>query len=552
MFLQGNILEICIINQSITEINDNYEYNLYSLMKFLKLILLFLSAFVFSQSKINEGQFLLSPRIVELSKQTNFLNLSETYEHGLKMLEYANTDYDKIWVYRFLGDVRDKEANYLEAIKLYEKAEIFAEKNKYYGEIFMINFQITHSYRQAGLKNQSLKSWKKVLNVKDFVDKTEADFFINQNYALQSEFDNDFCSAILFREKNVYTQEAIYNVKKDEKNYIDLLSHNIGLAYDNIKCGNITVGKKMVLKVEDFLKNLDVLDKFYRLDAYYLCKALLSEDEKKHSEAKFWFSLAYNTARIKNNNRSIKMIIDDSLLYNFKVENTKNDEDIVLKTYKELNEKRIKESSKIIDYELEKKDRKLETKQNTIILISLITCFLLILIFVLIYYYQKNKKKTQREFNKLIQKLKNETIIIDEQKNTITSSEIDNNTAYISEEKENELLKKLNDFEKGKRYTSKSFTIANLSTILKTNPKYLNYVISKHKNRNFNDYINHLRIQFITKQLYENKEYRQYKISYLSEISGFSNHSHFTMVFRKEQNMSPSEFIQLLNKGNIN
>ncbi|WP_413785705.1 helix-turn-helix domain-containing protein [Elizabethkingia sp. HX XZB] len=121
-------------------------------------------------------------------------------------------------------------------------------------------------------------------------------------------------------------------------------------------------------------------------------------------------------------------------------------------------------------------------------------------------------------------------------------------TTLISQKRENELLQKLEKFENSTEYLSRNFTISNLASILDTNTKYIHAILKSHKSKNFSSYINKLKINYIITKLYEYPEYLNYKISYLANIGGFSSHSHFTQVFKKEATISPSEFIKQLKK----
>ncbi|WP_314244552.1 helix-turn-helix domain-containing protein [Empedobacter tilapiae] len=135
--------------------------------------------------------------------------------------------------------------------------------------------------------------------------------------------------------------------------------------------------------------------------------------------------------------------------------------------------------------------------------------------------------------------------------NELLSNNTDiNESKIISEEKESELLEKINEFENGDLFTQKNFTMAQMSTLLESNPKYINYVLSHHKNMNFSDYINQLRINYIVKKLIDNPQYLNYKISYLADSIGFSSNSRFAYIFKKQLNITPSEFISLLKKQN--
>jgi len=88
-----------------------------------------------------------------------------------------------------------------------------------------------------------------------------------------------------------------------------------------------------------------------------------------------------------------------------------------------------------------------------------------------------------------------------------------------------------------------------LANLLNTNTKYLTEIIRQHTGKNFNNYINGLRIQYITEKLYHDPKYREYKISYLAEESGFSSREIFAVTFKKETGVSPSYFIAKLQGG---
>lgn len=116
----------------------------------------------------------------------------------------------------------------------------------------------------------------------------------------------------------------------------------------------------------------------------------------------------------------------------------------------------------------------------------------------------------------------------------------------IPKETEEVLLKKLHQFENSKQFTKQDMSLAMLASQFETNTKYLSEVINTYKYKNFNSYINELRINYIIDKLKNNNTYLQYKISYLAEESGFSSHSSFATVFKAVTGISPTVFIELL------
>lgn len=93
-------------------------------------------------------------------------------------------------------------------------------------------------------------------------------------------------------------------------------------------------------------------------------------------------------------------------------------------------------------------------------------------------------------------------------------------------------------------------SLAVLAGQLETNTKYLSEVINKYKEKNFNVYINELRVNYLVSLLKNDATYLNYKVSYLADVAGFSSHSSFTTVFKSITGMSPNTFIQQLIKAN--
>jgi len=92
--------------------------------------------------------------------------------------------------------------------------------------------------------------------------------------------------------------------------------------------------------------------------------------------------------------------------------------------------------------------------------------------------------------------------------------------------------------------------MAKMAALMDSNAMHINYVLQKYRGKTFTDYINELKINYIVRLLINNPQYLNYKISYLSDIAGFSNHSRFTQIFKKELGVSPSEFISGLEAKN--
>jgi len=153
-------------------------------------------------------------------------------------------------------------------------------------------------------------------------------------------------------------------------------------------------------------------------------------------------------------------------------------------------------------------------------------------------------------------KLKTYNMLLDylnKQENTRETEEkpahaAENRTLVILKENEENILKGLNKFETTKKFTSKDMSLSVLAGQLNTNTKYLSEIINHHKQKNFNSYINELRINYITEKLKNEPNYLNYKVSYLAEEAGFSSHSTFTTVFKSVVGVSPIAFVEFIKK----
>lgn len=178
-------------------------------------------------------------------------------------------------------------------------------------------------------------------------------------------------------------------------------------------------------------------------------------------------------------------------------------------------------------------------KRNQMLIFMGIPLFLIFLsLVVFLIYKRKNERK---KFAEIISNLKQAKTDEDNMELIETKSK---QRPGIPNPTEEDLLRKLKIFENSGKFTNPKLSISTLAVQLKTNTTYLSEVINKYKNKNFNAYINELRIQYICEKIYNHPEYLNYKISYLAEESGFISHSSFATVFKNITGISPSAFLR--------
>ncbi|WP_277016871.1 helix-turn-helix domain-containing protein [Flavobacterium lindanitolerans] len=192
-----------------------------------------------------------------------------------------------------------------------------------------------------------------------------------------------------------------------------------------------------------------------------------------------------------------------------------------------------------------------EKKKHTTIIVIISGCILVIMAFVVRLFWKRKNRILHENYESLIEKLKSEKkpgrLTEEENYGKISSDK----SFTIIEETTDALLLKLEKFEKSKNVIKKEVSLTWLANHLNTNTRYLSEVIKKYKGKSFNNYINGLRINYIVELLYEEPKHREYKISYLAELCGFSSREVFTTIFKKETGISPSYFIDNLKNKDI-
>lgn len=197
---------------------------------------------------------------------------------------------------------------------------------------------------------------------------------------------------------------------------------------------------------------------------------------------------------------------------------------------------------------IDQNNQQLESRQY---LYALAIGVLLVLILGALIFYRIKKQKDQQRFKSIINELKQAKIqqakpIFITDQTAVATGDVVKEKFSISVAVEKKILIKLDEFESGVGYLDKNISASSLATILDTNTKYLSLILKNHRNMDFNNYIGKLRIQYIMKKMIHQPEYKNYKISYLAEECGFSTHSKFTAVFKKNTGITPSVFLENL------
>lgn len=207
--------------------------------------------------------------------------------------------------------------------------------------------------------------------------------------------------------------------------------------------------------------------------------------------------------------------------------------------YKEINNELIHnfEFPKLVA-EKDSLIKKIEKEKNIEIL-SLVIISSIAIISGFLYYKRQKEYKTL--YNDLIK---------EEGKNEFNETKQSNSniTLDLAEDVINDLLSKLEHFEKKKEFLDCNLTLNSMAKKFNSNTTYLSKVINFYKDNSIANYLNLLRIDYAIKELKTNKTLRSYTIKAISKEVGFSNSESFSKAFMKKTGLKPSYYIKQLNK----
>lgn len=475
------------------------------------------------------------------------------------LISDQNTEH-KMVLQNIISQAYAMKGDYVQSVTTSAQQNDSERKNLSYFMQLFSDYNLADQYQNLDLYNQSGEIISRLLSDPKLLknDSPKSKITVAKLYQLQA-----INSAII---KNFDT--AFANLSKSDQ-YIDLhneenrmisIENKIFRASYLLRQNKYIDAKKILdLVISDvergpdqpFLSALanENLSRYYFLNGNY--KTALAHLEKGLSEIE---DLPYNNLKLK--------IYESLAKTNFALHN-----DIKYhqynKLYTELRSKLDSNQKEGIRYIVKLvetyQNNNLEfQKQNESRKLWILTFIILAVITALVIYFflEKNKNKDlkkqlyffeKQKLRALSAPLKADHVETGKENRIDLSSEKD--THKISKEKEKEILQKLNEWEQSDRYLNRNMSLSSLSAQMGVNTKYLSEVINTNKGKNFNGYINELRINHIAHLLKTDPSFLHYKVSYLAEFSGFSSHSAFTTVFKSVTGMSPNVYIQEITKN---
>jgi len=520
--------------------------------KYIYIFLFFISSFnVYSQesSKIPEINRYFNEVSDSLLRNDKNLSYLEIISKGDSLYNSSINDWQRVKSLFVTIQGYKMQLNWNDALEYALKADSITQKKNITYFKPRTNAILGSVYGNLGLYNKSFEYLDKAFQYCDKLDRK--DMLINKSLINQRK------SAVYHKQKeykkalstNLKALNLIENLKKEfpEDNYASAyipVLINLGVNYYNLE--EYSFSKIYYQKA--FKEIINNNHNYYL--TYLYIKYAATEIKLNNSDSAFIYIQKAKELSDKINDNNLKSDIDIILNEYYTSKNDFKSADSIktkiIENYQNLTKSKSIATQNIVN----QRENQIQGEKRISTIAIIISIILVIGLSTLYIYHKYQNKKIKRHFNKIIEEFQNKSLSEIESSSQEKEKErkiTNEKRISLSEKKVTELMEKLENFENSAEFTTKNFTISNMALLLNTNTKYINYILQEYRGKNFNDYLNEIRIKYIVQKMINNPEYLNYKIDYLSEISGYSSHSRFTQMFKKEIKMSPSQFISQLN-----
>lgn len=484
-------------------------------------------------------------KAMEFSEQIYHLSKNSGYKTGI--LESSN-----ILMMRYFD-----AGNFKKILELSREAENIAIEQNDKRTLSNIYRLRGMAYTEIGFHDESVKEFKKAfaitrkINEHNFRNYQDA-LLYNGLASYHAHYNSPIDSVIFYQKKSMETATKINN----SEDYLNKKYFTLALAYINL--GKTSSQSQRFEDAENyFRKALEICrNKKYSINDN-LKIAVLNEFAWLYYEQNNYADAVdfAEQAEISEKKQSTPYLRRDIYEVHFKSaveQGNKEESNRYMSLFTALNDSIVNIEKKIVATPLEYiKENQQQAYHSKIRIIVIVSTAIVIASLIFGFLYWKTQQiSLQKRYDIIIADLKTE---YDEKDKIIQSANFEKSENPIKgitiiDNTQNAILQKLEEFEADENFIRNDVSLASLANSMNTNTRYLSEIIKKGKGKSFNDYINGLRIRYIIEILYKKPAYRQYKISYLAECSGFSSREVFTVIFKKETGVNPSYFIDKLRK----
>ncbi len=199
--------------------------------------------------------------------------------------------------------------------------------------------------------------------------------------------------------------------------------------------------------------------------------------------------------------------------------------------------------------ELQQLKSEKDQQENYVLFLGLGSAFVIFILLIFLVKFYRNKKRNELKFLSLHEKLSSaktkESVQIVDTKDDILEETL---TSEVSDEVTQQILDGLQKLELQEYFLKQDCNAYNVAKKIKTNTSYLSKVVNSHFQKNFNTYINDLRINYAIVRLEKDTRFRSFSIQSIAEELGYKSADSFTKYFKQNTGLNPSFYIKQLNQ----
>jgi AraC-like DNA-binding protein/Tfp pilus assembly protein PilF len=473
-----------------------------------------------------------------LEQQLNGLrntNPDKVIKTGNYILKHSTSERQKAYTMALLSFAYFEKKDAEKSTELLFKSKELADETKDIEVITRIYGTIAQMYLNMGLKDKSVFYLRQVIEQVKNLPEGESKY--NLKGLTYIELGKISLDEKKYREANNYFKNSLFEFNKNKKSryYIKRSYYNIGNSFyeaDELDSAQFYLNRALQIRENPVVN-----------DYVLLTLSNIYNKERQFGRAADTLSGILN--RNKLHDDMLKSEIYLTLLKNYNTLGEFEKYNFYNEKYLELNNAIKNNNLNTIKNVVSIEEKSLNSKISSAHLQNFWLLFILSMIVILgagiVLYMRHIEKMQKKQYEAIIYQLENRKA---DGHTTLVPNIKDTGSQVIAPETEHAILGKLIKFERSDKFTNSKLNISTVAILLKTNTSYLSQIINTYKGKNFNAYINELRINYICEKIHNHPEYLAYKISYLGELAGFTSHSTFTTIFKSVTGISPSAFLK--------
>ncbi|WP_103068835.1 helix-turn-helix domain-containing protein [Aquimarina sediminis] len=499
-----------------------------------------------------------------------------------------DTTIDTIEQYIQKGNSFYDADQYEKSIVYFDKARAIAKTIKNDTLMCIVDAKKGHAYMLSGKNKEALDAYYTALTISQRIEDLDREMMINSGLILvlkrMNQLDKAYRIALqmiksidktsfintknhvnvlttvsdIYLAREQYDSVLLFSEKGIELSIV--LDYKEGLVDFYIKKGMIFYYKKeydtslkYLYEAKDIMTHHDIMNRFFpTVNINYFLASCYYEQEV-YDKAIDQLFMTINSLEEKD---LIKPPVIQSylLLANCFVEQRDYEKALYWNNeYVKLTENYQKNKDKTINRIYEKEAEKLEReivnlkreqasseKSKRYIYVGFV--ILLVILVGVVYWYFYKQKNNKRRFDDMMEKINH--LESHEQKSSIAQT----TNMVINDDKVIEVLKKLDGLENQEYFLRVECNLRAVAKKVKTNATYLSRIINTHKEKNFNDYINDLRIDYVVKRLKVDRKFRSFSIKSIATEIGYKSDYSFSKHFKAKTGLNPSYYIRNIEK----